>query len=122
MDQLNFLAARIAWLSTKEKEIFSKVLEILGPSTLRQLIETTFNLDQFEIQSGTITQKSDKEWNHVLENEEIYNKPFGKDVVFSFMFIESPVRENLPLLYVCRKKKKCGIALRFGWIATKPAK
>lgn len=82
MDQLNFLAARIAWLSTKEKEIFSKVLEILGPSTLRQLIETTFNLDQFEIQSGTITQKSDKEWNHVLENEEIYNKPFGKDVVF----------------------------------------
>lgn len=82
MAQLNFLAARIAWLSTKEKEIFSKALEILEPSTLRQLIETTFDLDQFEIQSGTIIQKSDKEWNHVLDNEEIYNKPFGKDVAF----------------------------------------
>ena len=52
------------------------------PSTLLQLIKTTFNLDQFEIQSGTITQKSDTEWNHVLEDEEIYNKPFGEDVAF----------------------------------------
>lgn len=82
MNQLNFLAARIAWLDTRERDIFSKALEILKPMTLKGIIEITYNLDRFEMQEGVITENKNQKWNYALDDEMAYKLPFGKDVAF----------------------------------------
>lgn len=45
MKQLNFLTARVAWMDTRQKKIFSEALENLEPVCLWQLIEMTYNLE-----------------------------------------------------------------------------
>lgn len=82
MNQLNFLAARIAWMNTREKNIFSRALEIVDPEFLWQLIEITYNLDQFEEFSDTVLPDDDKQWNHIVMDEEFYKNPFGMDTAF----------------------------------------
>ena len=82
MNQLNFLAARVAWMDTRQRGIFSEALENMEPECLWQLIEMTYNLDQFEKTSDTIRPEADKQWNHVLIDENFYKNPFGRDIAF----------------------------------------
>lgn len=42
MDLFNLFAARIAWLNTEKRDIFSKALALLEPSSLNQLIDVGF--------------------------------------------------------------------------------
>lgn len=57
MDLFNLFAARIAWLNTEKRDIFSKALALLEPSSLNQLIDLTYHLDYYEIKGNDLVQK-----------------------------------------------------------------
>lgn len=51
-DDLDFLARRIACLTRTEQDVFSAVLRMEDPKTLEEMINLSYNLDQYELLSN----------------------------------------------------------------------